>query len=102
MLMKSIAAQFLFTFASIGFAGLSACMTPADARDPDPETTEFTSQISDESLGGGLCCITYTCPTDPAIEFTGCKAGSSGPGGAFRACQTACGRICDAGEFVCE
>jgi hypothetical protein len=100
--MMSKAAQFFFAFAVTGFAGLSACMTPADPRVSE-STADLTSQNSDESLGGGgICCITYTCPTNPEIERIGCKNGPSGPGGAFRACQTACGTICDAGEWVCE
>lgn len=68
----------------------------------DEASVEESVDTGLQGGGGGLCCITYTCPTNPEIERTGCKDGPSGPGGAFQACHTACGTLCTAGDWDCE
>lgn len=74
-------------------AGLVGCAAQ-DAASPEDEAVE------EAELGGPLCCIDYGCP-ELELEFTGCKAGGGGPGPAFQACRTACGRVCDVGAWIC-
>jgi hypothetical protein len=72
---------------------------------PDPESaadlTPDAPGAPQPSIGGGLCCIDYSCPgTD--IEFTGCKSGSSSIGAAYRACDAACSVSCKSSGLYCD
>lgn len=88
----------LFMIAALACIGLSGCMESPAEQSPDESYGVSESPLQS---GSGICCIDYTCPTNPDIEFTGCKAGGTGPGGAFRACANACGQLCHAGEWTC-
>ena len=60
------------------------------------------SESVGQALGGSLCCIDYWCPTNPDIEFTGCKSGGQGPGSAARACGAQCSVPCQNSGFICQ
>ena len=90
--------------------GIFGCVeSPMTESDPVSETEVEISSHDEEIAGedpalwggGGTCCIDYVCPTTGA-EWTGCKSGSTGPGGAFRACAAACGTFCHPGEWDCN
>jgi hypothetical protein len=88
----------------LSFLSLSACLAPvaepnADAVD---ETHSPEVALTAAELSSGLCCIDYTCPSNPEIETTGCKAGGLGPGTAFRTCFQKCGEPCDSSGWICE
>jgi hypothetical protein len=69
------------------------------AGDPATPQDPFGQEVSGAT--GFLCCIDYSCPgTD--IEFTGCKAGGSGPGAAYRACESACSVSCTSSGLYCD
>lgn len=83
-------------------AAISACAAQVGTAEDADSAAEVELQ-AEPLLGGGPCCITYWCETDPDVETMGCKMG---PGGsiwqAHRACVDACEGYCRSSGLICE
>jgi len=82
-------------FLSCGLVGCSGDVGP-DERQP-----EASVQGTTQDLAESVCCIDYSCPTNPDFDTTGCKIGGLGPGPAQRRCNAQCSVACEAGTWTC-
>ena len=97
----------LSMIAAVCFVGLSACAESPE-EDPGP-VLESAAEVelpddeapTSDNVGGGLCCIDYSCPTN-GYEATGCKGAGSSIGAAYRLCDAACNVACKSSGLICD